>query len=145
MYGAILEGASGEKRMPTPESPYAVSKLAGEQLCLAHAGKASSVVTAVALRLGPRQRPGGRAPSTWSGPTAPPRRCRPESVSPVPRKPDEPGRSRTCSPTSLSIPLMNLPLHRSHVCRAFECKRLLIVGQLALLLMRAALSQRWPD
>ncbi|MET8540966.1 NAD-dependent epimerase/dehydratase family protein [Kitasatospora sp. NPDC004799] len=61
VYGTILEGASGEKRTPTPESPYAVSKLAGEQLCLAHAGKASSAVTAVALRLftvyGPRQRP----------------------------------------------------------------------------------------
>ncbi|MFJ9609609.1 NAD-dependent epimerase/dehydratase family protein [Kitasatospora sp. NPDC101176] len=61
VYGTIREGASGEQRTPTPESPYAVSKLAGEQLCLAHAGKASSAVTAVALRLftvyGPRQRP----------------------------------------------------------------------------------------
>ncbi|MCX5379735.1 NAD-dependent epimerase/dehydratase family protein [Streptomyces sp. NBC_00091] len=54
-------GATDEETAPCPESPYAVSKLAGEQLCLAHARQAASTVTAVALRLftvyGPRQRP----------------------------------------------------------------------------------------
>ncbi|MFD4394913.1 NAD-dependent epimerase/dehydratase family protein [Kitasatospora sp. NPDC058478] len=60
VYGTTGGGATGEERTPSPESPYAVSKLAGEQLCLAHAGKPTSTVTAVALRLftvyGPRQR-----------------------------------------------------------------------------------------
>lgn len=60
VYGTTMSGATGEQCTPRPESPYAVSKLAGEQLCLAHAGKAASTVTAVALRLftvyGPRQR-----------------------------------------------------------------------------------------
>nr|WSW42336.1 NAD-dependent epimerase/dehydratase family protein [Streptomyces sp. NBC_01001]WSW63222.1 NAD-dependent epimerase/dehydratase family protein [Streptomyces sp. NBC_00998] len=53
--------ATREVIAPNPASPYAVSKLAGEQLCLAHAGRARSELTAVALRLftvyGPRQRP----------------------------------------------------------------------------------------
>ncbi|MGA5818806.1 NAD-dependent epimerase/dehydratase family protein [Kitasatospora sp. NPDC094028] len=60
VYGTTSGGATGEEVTPNPESPYAVSKLAGEQLCLAHAGKATSTVTAAALRLftvyGPRQR-----------------------------------------------------------------------------------------
>ncbi|MFJ8442386.1 NAD-dependent epimerase/dehydratase family protein [Kitasatospora griseola] len=60
VYGTTGGGATGEEITPHPESPYAVSKLAGEQLCLAHAGSATSAVTAVALRLftvyGPRQR-----------------------------------------------------------------------------------------
>ncbi|BAJ29044.1 MULTISPECIES: NAD-dependent epimerase/dehydratase family protein [Kitasatospora] len=60
VYGTTSGGATGEEIVPNPESPYAISKLAGEQLCLAHAGKATSTVTAVALRLftvyGPRQR-----------------------------------------------------------------------------------------
>ncbi|MEV7020888.1 NAD-dependent epimerase/dehydratase family protein [Kitasatospora sp. NPDC093558] len=60
VYGTTNGGATGEEITPNPESPYAVSKLAGEQLCLAHAGKATSTVAAVALRLftvyGPRQR-----------------------------------------------------------------------------------------
>lgn len=60
VYGTSA-GATREETAPSPESPYAVSKLAGEQLCLAHAGRAASTVTAVALRLftvyGPRQRP----------------------------------------------------------------------------------------
>ncbi|MEW2404817.1 NAD-dependent epimerase/dehydratase family protein [Streptomyces griseoviridis] len=54
-------GATHETTAPHPESPYAVSKLAGEQLCLAHAGQAGATLTAVVLRLftvyGPRQRP----------------------------------------------------------------------------------------
>ncbi|MWA16138.1 NAD-dependent epimerase/dehydratase family protein [Streptomyces sp. BA2] len=53
--------ATREATAPNPASPYAVSKLAGEQLCLAHASRATSALTAVALRLftvyGPRQRP----------------------------------------------------------------------------------------
>ncbi|MFG2848888.1 NAD-dependent epimerase/dehydratase family protein [Kitasatospora sp. NPDC048296] len=77
VYGTTVGGAAGEQCTPRPESPYAVSKLAGEQLCLAHAGKASSTVTAVALRLftvyGPRQRPDmliGRAlAAALGGPT----------------------------------------------------------------------------
>ncbi len=61
VYGTSGGGATCEETAPSPESPYAVSKLAGEQLCLAHAGQAASTLTAVALRLftvyGPRQRP----------------------------------------------------------------------------------------
>ncbi|WP_406447442.1 NAD-dependent epimerase/dehydratase family protein [Streptomyces sp. NBC_00876] len=60
VYGT-RNGATHEESAPRPASPYAVSKLAGEQLCLAHAGKTTSTLTAVALRLftvyGPRQRP----------------------------------------------------------------------------------------
>ncbi|MDI5936733.1 NAD-dependent epimerase/dehydratase family protein [Micromonospora sp. DH15] len=44
-----------------PVSPYGVSKLAAEQLCLAYARRADSPLSAVALRYftvyGPRQRP----------------------------------------------------------------------------------------
>ncbi|MFJ8477681.1 NAD-dependent epimerase/dehydratase family protein [Kitasatospora sp. NPDC094011] len=77
VYGTTGGGATDEGRTPNPESPYAVSKLAGEQLCLAHAGKAGSTITAVALRLftvyGPRQRPDmliGRAlAAALGGPT----------------------------------------------------------------------------
>ncbi|MEV5874735.1 NAD-dependent epimerase/dehydratase family protein [Streptomyces sp. NPDC052101] len=45
-----------------PVSPYAVTELAGEQLCLAHAARSSCPTSVVALRYftvyGPRQRPG---------------------------------------------------------------------------------------
>lgn len=45
-----------------PISPYGVTKLAAEQLCLAHAGRPESRLTVAALRYftvyGPRQRPG---------------------------------------------------------------------------------------
>lgn len=45
-----------------PISPYGVTKLAAEQLCLAHAGRPESHLTVAALRYftvyGPRQRPG---------------------------------------------------------------------------------------
>jgi nucleoside-diphosphate-sugar epimerase len=45
-----------------PISPYGVTKLAAEQLCLAHAGRPDSRLTVAALRYftvyGPRQRPG---------------------------------------------------------------------------------------
>jgi nucleoside-diphosphate-sugar epimerase len=61
VYGTGGAGPTGEESAPRPESPYAVSKLAGEQLCLAHAGRPGAGLTAVALRLftvyGPRQRP----------------------------------------------------------------------------------------
>ncbi|MGW4896609.1 NAD-dependent epimerase/dehydratase family protein [Kitasatospora sp. NPDC004240] len=61
VYGASSGRPVPEDAQPRPESPYAVSKLAGEQLCLAHARRTGSTVTAVALRLftvyGPRQRP----------------------------------------------------------------------------------------
>ncbi|WP_329361110.1 NAD-dependent epimerase/dehydratase family protein [Streptomyces sp. NBC_00669] len=60
VYGSSA-GATHETTAPHPESPYAVSKLAGEQLCLAHADQAASTLTAVVLRFftvyGPRQRP----------------------------------------------------------------------------------------
>lgn len=61
VYGPTDGSASKETDPPRPHSPYGVTKLAAEQLCLAHAARADSPTTAVALRYfsvyGPRQRP----------------------------------------------------------------------------------------
>jgi nucleoside-diphosphate-sugar epimerase len=60
VYGSVL-GASREEDELRPMSPYGVTKLAAEQLCLAYARRAASPLTVVALRYftvyGPRQRP----------------------------------------------------------------------------------------
>jgi nucleoside-diphosphate-sugar epimerase len=52
---------SRESDLTRPASPYGVTKLAGEQLCLAHAARVDTTLTVVALRYfsvyGPRQRP----------------------------------------------------------------------------------------
>ncbi len=54
--------ASKESDVLAPASPYGVSKLAAEQLCLAHARRRDTALTVVALRyftvFGPRQRAG---------------------------------------------------------------------------------------
>jgi len=60
VYGAVA--SVGRECDPTrPMSPYGVTKLAGEQLCLAHALRPDTTLTVVALRYftvyGPRQRP----------------------------------------------------------------------------------------
>ncbi|MCP3821838.1 NAD-dependent epimerase/dehydratase family protein [Streptomyces sp. A3M-1-3] len=59
VYGPTDGGASAETDRPAPASPYAVTKLAEEQLCLAHSGKLGGP-SVVALRYftvyGPRQR-----------------------------------------------------------------------------------------
>lgn len=60
VYG--VSGSPSRENEPTvPISPYGVSKLAGEQLCLAHAKRPGSRLSVVALRYftvyGPRQRP----------------------------------------------------------------------------------------
>ncbi|PSK65014.1 dTDP-glucose 4,6-dehydratase [Micromonospora sp. MH33] len=60
VYG--VTGAPSRESEPTvPISPYGVSKLAGEQLCLAHAKRPGSRLSVIALRYftvyGPRQRP----------------------------------------------------------------------------------------
>jgi nucleoside-diphosphate-sugar epimerase len=61
VYGATDGGHSIESDHPRPASPYAVTKLAEEQLCLAHAAQPHCPTTVVALRYftvyGPRQRP----------------------------------------------------------------------------------------
>jgi nucleoside-diphosphate-sugar epimerase len=61
VYGTTDGSPIAENALPAPESPYAVSKLAAEHLCLSHASKPESTLSAVALRLftvyGPRQRP----------------------------------------------------------------------------------------
>ncbi|WP_329620053.1 NAD-dependent epimerase/dehydratase family protein [Streptomyces sp. NBC_01255] len=61
VYGPTSGGASVETDQPRPASPYAVTKLAEEQLCLAHATQAHCSTSVVALRYftvyGPRQRP----------------------------------------------------------------------------------------
>ncbi|GHJ35425.1 NAD(P)-dependent oxidoreductase [Streptomyces sp. TS71-3] len=61
VYGATAGGASAETDLPQPISPYGVSKLAQEQLCLAHATRTDCPTSVVALRYftvyGPRQRP----------------------------------------------------------------------------------------
>lgn len=61
VYGPTDGGASVETDRPQPASPYAVTKLAEEQLCLAHSSQAHCPTSVVALRYftvyGPRQRP----------------------------------------------------------------------------------------
>jgi nucleoside-diphosphate-sugar epimerase len=60
VYGATGGRPSAESDHPRPASPYAVTKLAEEQLCLAHAARSDCDTTVVALRYftvyGPRQR-----------------------------------------------------------------------------------------
>lgn len=61
VYGATnSDRPSAETDHPRPASPYAVTKLAEEQLCLAHAARSDCHTTVVALRYftvyGPRQR-----------------------------------------------------------------------------------------
>ncbi|MFC8291132.1 NAD-dependent epimerase/dehydratase family protein [Streptomyces sp. NPDC057242] len=60
VYGATDGGASVETDRPQRASPYAVTKLAEEQLCLAHSTQAHCPTSVVALRYftvyGPRQR-----------------------------------------------------------------------------------------
>ncbi|WP_433235572.1 NAD-dependent epimerase/dehydratase family protein [Streptosporangium sp. CA-135522] len=60
VYGATDGNPSAETDHPRPASPYAVTKLAEEQLCLAHAARPDCDTTVVALRYftvyGPRQR-----------------------------------------------------------------------------------------
>ncbi|MFD2791933.1 NAD-dependent epimerase/dehydratase family protein [Promicromonospora vindobonensis] len=61
VYGSITR-SSREDDATRPISPYGVTKLAAEQLCLAHATRSGTSLSAVALRYftvyGPRQRPG---------------------------------------------------------------------------------------
>ncbi len=60
VYGATTR-ANREADPTRPISPYGITKLAAEQLCLAHAGRPDTELTVVALRYfsvyGPRQRP----------------------------------------------------------------------------------------
>ncbi|UQU66829.1 NAD-dependent epimerase/dehydratase family protein [Couchioplanes caeruleus] len=60
VYGQV-NAASGENDPTLPVSPYGVTKLAGEQLCLAYAKRPASRLSVTALRYftvyGPRQRP----------------------------------------------------------------------------------------
>ncbi|MEV0615663.1 NAD-dependent epimerase/dehydratase family protein [Nonomuraea sp. NPDC050404] len=60
VYGATNGTPSNEIDHPHPASPYAVTKLAQEQLCLAHAARPDCPTTVTALRYftvyGPRQR-----------------------------------------------------------------------------------------
>lgn len=61
VYGATDGTPSSETDRPGPRSPYAVTKLAAEQLCLAHATRPNTTTSVIALRYftvyGPRQRP----------------------------------------------------------------------------------------
>lgn len=61
VYGAGGDGPSLESDQLLPLSPYGVSKLAAERLCLAYASRPGTAMTVVALRYftvyGPRQRP----------------------------------------------------------------------------------------
>lgn len=61
VYGGAPDGPVSEADLPAPLSPYGVTKLAAEQLALAHARRAVRAPTVVALRYftvyGPRQRP----------------------------------------------------------------------------------------
>jgi nucleoside-diphosphate-sugar epimerase len=61
VYGATEGSPSSETDRPGPLSPYAVTKLAAEQLCLAHAARPDTETSVIALRYftvyGPRQRP----------------------------------------------------------------------------------------
>jgi nucleoside-diphosphate-sugar epimerase len=60
VYGSTAGGPSLETDHPHPASPYAVTKLAEEQLCLAHAARPDCRTSVIALRYftvyGPRQR-----------------------------------------------------------------------------------------
>ncbi|MEW1722073.1 NAD-dependent epimerase/dehydratase family protein [Streptomyces sp. NPDC093109] len=60
VYGPTAGGPSVESDHPRPSSPYAVTKLAEEQLCLAHAARPDCSTSVVALRYftvyGPGQR-----------------------------------------------------------------------------------------
>ncbi|KPI15678.1 UDP-glucose 4-epimerase [Actinobacteria bacterium OK074] len=61
VYGTTDGSPSSETDCPAPLSPYAVTKLAAEHLCLAHAARPDTTTSVVALRYftvyGPRQRP----------------------------------------------------------------------------------------
>lgn len=61
VYGQVGGAPSRETDLPRPASPYGVSKLAAERLCLAYANRPGAVPGVVALRYftvyGPRQRP----------------------------------------------------------------------------------------
>jgi nucleoside-diphosphate-sugar epimerase len=61
VYGDGARPPHREDQLPQPASPYGVTKLAAEQLCLAYAARPGSPVSVVALRYftvyGPRQRP----------------------------------------------------------------------------------------
>lgn len=61
VYGATDVSPSRETDRPGPLSPYAVTKLAAEQLCFAHAARPGAETSVIALRYftvyGPRQRP----------------------------------------------------------------------------------------
>ncbi|WP_328436563.1 NAD-dependent epimerase/dehydratase family protein [Streptomyces sp. NBC_00444] len=61
VYGATDGSPSRETDHPGPLSPYAVTKLAAEQLCLAHTARTDAATSVIALRYftvyGPRQRP----------------------------------------------------------------------------------------
>jgi UDP-glucuronate 4-epimerase len=60
VYGPTDGSPSSETVPPRPASPYGITKLAAEQLCLAHAARPGNVTNVVALRYftvyGPRQR-----------------------------------------------------------------------------------------
>jgi nucleoside-diphosphate-sugar epimerase len=61
VYGGAPDGPVTEADLPSPLSPYGVTKLAAEQLAIAHARRTNRGPTVVALRYftvyGPRQRP----------------------------------------------------------------------------------------
>lgn len=61
VYGLTDGSPSAETDLPCPASPYAVTKLAAEKLCLAHTARSDSETSVVALRYftvyGPGQRP----------------------------------------------------------------------------------------
>lgn len=61
VYGEEVSGPVTEERTPRPISPYAVTKLAAEQLALAYSARPDAALTVIVLRyftvFGPRQRP----------------------------------------------------------------------------------------
>lgn len=60
VYGAVA-GANNETDSPKPASPYGITKLAAEMLCLAYAARSDAATSITSLRYftvyGPRQRP----------------------------------------------------------------------------------------